>query len=354
MGCFNGTCAVTQLPIRSGDKVRLFFIAKHEHQFDMGPALFGPSDLWKLFSLPLLGEYNDYGSIEDFTEDKVTDYTLKLIAAYVFPVPNRMGDTFDKGKFTWEDALSFAHDEGLFVEDYPVGSNEVDNDYESLEGFKENRDDYVLAEMKKEVFMEKFPKAKMLTTMMVLEDVYQAIVTTPMTTWRGENARTNVEVGAKNYIHQCISTIKHRNDMNKAYRETEPVAEAHAALRLERTLEATYQTNPFSSNFLGLYEGFGNQYLRNYAKKIETLSMSEDPNDKELIDQLIPQMVDLVMFESGMRRMRKLYGPQGGAGSQEQNYDLHLVMAETITKFVAKKREEDRQYDDIDVAEEAE
>lgn len=353
MGCFNGTCAVTQLPIRSGDKVRLFFIVKHENQFYLGPNLFSPSDLWKLFSLPLLGEYNDYGSIENFTEDKITDYTLKLLAAYVFPVPNRMGGTFDKNNFTWEDALSFAHDEGLFVSDYPVGSKEIDNDFESLEGF-EDRDTFVLAEMKKEVFMEKFPKAKMLTTMMVLEDVYQAIITTPMTTWRGEDVRTNVEAGAKNYVHQCVSSLQQMEEVKKSFAENDPNAERKAELRFERMVEATYQTNPFSSNFLGLYEGYGNQYLRNYAKKIEKTVLSEDPNDKILIEQLITQTVDSVMFQTGMRRMRKLYGPQGGAGSQEQDYDLHLVMAETITKFVAKKREEDREYDDIDDAEEAE
>jgi hypothetical protein len=57
MGCWFETCAVTNLPIHEGDRIKLIF-------------LFGDHNPWLL---PISGEYNDYGCIENIEKDWVTE-----------------------------------------------------------------------------------------------------------------------------------------------------------------------------------------------------------------------------------------------------------------------------------------
>ncbi|SOK59186.1 hypothetical protein [Yersinia phage fHe-Yen9-03] len=37
MGSFNTTCAVSNTPIREGDKVRLFFLLSHKFSYNFDP-----------------------------------------------------------------------------------------------------------------------------------------------------------------------------------------------------------------------------------------------------------------------------------------------------------------------------
>jgi hypothetical protein len=68
MGCWNGTCGVSQLPIHHGEKVRLFFLVpnnykEHPNTMVHSTALYEPG--W----YPIRAEYNDYGSVENIVDD---------------------------------------------------------------------------------------------------------------------------------------------------------------------------------------------------------------------------------------------------------------------------------------------
>ncbi len=60
MGCFDFTCAISALPIAHGVPVVALMI--QEARFER----YGP---WAIRSLPVYGEYNDYGSIENYPDD---------------------------------------------------------------------------------------------------------------------------------------------------------------------------------------------------------------------------------------------------------------------------------------------
>ncbi len=69
MGCWNGTCGITNLPIRGGDKIAAFLIAvplKREGDFS------GFCYAGQPLTLPFFGTYNDYGGIENVKESFVT------------------------------------------------------------------------------------------------------------------------------------------------------------------------------------------------------------------------------------------------------------------------------------------
>ena len=71
MGSWNGTCGVSQLPIISGDKVRLFILIPNQIEgIKEEPNSFVYStDLFRPLGLPIRASYSDYGAVEDIEED---------------------------------------------------------------------------------------------------------------------------------------------------------------------------------------------------------------------------------------------------------------------------------------------
>ena len=62
MGCWLGTCALTNLPIHHGDEIVLLPL--------FGSAI-GHLGEYKTIGLPIIGEYNDYGMIENIQNPNV-------------------------------------------------------------------------------------------------------------------------------------------------------------------------------------------------------------------------------------------------------------------------------------------
>ncbi len=81
MGCWNGTCMISNLPIISGEKIKLMLL---QPGYD-GGSVIGQSGyvystgLMCPAFLPISGNYNDYGSIEEVEED----WNFKLIESFL-------------------------------------------------------------------------------------------------------------------------------------------------------------------------------------------------------------------------------------------------------------------------------
>ncbi len=71
MGCWNKTCGLTNLPIYHGDKVVTFLIVESPYQDSMCYN----NALWQLIPLPIYGEYNDYGWMD---EDDGQEWKLEV------------------------------------------------------------------------------------------------------------------------------------------------------------------------------------------------------------------------------------------------------------------------------------
>ncbi len=68
MGSFSYACAVSGLPIESGDPVRCMLLTRNRFHPD-GENTSHISDIWFPRVLPIKAKYNDYGSIEGYKED---------------------------------------------------------------------------------------------------------------------------------------------------------------------------------------------------------------------------------------------------------------------------------------------
>ena len=62
MGSWNGTCGMSQLPIHSGDKVKLILLKKHPFTESsmIGNGFCNSDDLFRPLYIPLEGTYNSF------------------------------------------------------------------------------------------------------------------------------------------------------------------------------------------------------------------------------------------------------------------------------------------------------
>lgn len=90
MGCFNGTCALTQLPIFSGDKIYLYILKLDDSEKYYDKTLTNPltrtssgscdsNDYFSPFGLPIRGSYDDYGGIENIVNDGAAELIIKAL-----------------------------------------------------------------------------------------------------------------------------------------------------------------------------------------------------------------------------------------------------------------------------------
>jgi hypothetical protein len=75
MGCWNGTCFISNLPIRHGDEVVGFVISYDNFKDEVGYSGSCYSEAYaRPLGLPFFGTYDDYGGIEDIKESIATKY----------------------------------------------------------------------------------------------------------------------------------------------------------------------------------------------------------------------------------------------------------------------------------------
>lgn len=78
MGCYNYTCALSRIPIISGNPVALLIIVEDSRRITLGNA-FDPMGQWAVVGYPIYAKYNDYGWVEDVEDSPLINYTLSEI-----------------------------------------------------------------------------------------------------------------------------------------------------------------------------------------------------------------------------------------------------------------------------------
>lgn len=82
MGCWNGTCMITNLPIFAGEEVYSIFIANkvYAHMSDDKPSYCYPNETFEPVGIWFQGEYNDYGALENC--DALLDFNINMFKRY--------------------------------------------------------------------------------------------------------------------------------------------------------------------------------------------------------------------------------------------------------------------------------
>lgn len=69
MGCWNATCGLSNLPIQQGDEILFFVLSNNFTEGELGGGFSYATDRYVPVGLPVHGQYNDYGGIENITKN---------------------------------------------------------------------------------------------------------------------------------------------------------------------------------------------------------------------------------------------------------------------------------------------
>lgn len=72
MGCWNGTCQLSHLPIMVGERVYAVITEIIKDPDTTGHTVCEPMEMERCFPIPLIGHYNDYGSLESVEDSDAT------------------------------------------------------------------------------------------------------------------------------------------------------------------------------------------------------------------------------------------------------------------------------------------
>lgn len=87
MGCWNGTCSLTNLPIIDGDRV-IFFFVENQEAMQGSPNCYH-YEMAKPICLPMRGLYNDYGTVDFVDKDIAVELNSKLIPKYLNKIKHK-------------------------------------------------------------------------------------------------------------------------------------------------------------------------------------------------------------------------------------------------------------------------
>ena len=144
MGCWNETCAVSKMTINTGEKVRFLLIAQNPFSYEeveghpdtptwiKGGTGCYLTDFWQPVSLPILAEYNDYGTIDnwDASEQPYIDLLLHVVNKSSIRLDlgeNTIHDTTVGEDLTFEQFLEIVREGRLYLKAHgtPVATSAV-------------------------------------------------------------------------------------------------------------------------------------------------------------------------------------------------------------------------------------
>jgi hypothetical protein len=273
MGCWNGTCGITQLPILSGEKVRLILIAR----------VMQSDCLYYPVTIPIPGTYDDYGGVMFGDDDPVVKTCLDRIKNFVTPT--------DQG---------------------------------DLQGLLRKEDDtapYITDLMTREKVRPGI--------FMIREGVYQALVDafySPDLDWDRYYPKPDYREEARKLANQIVEWSR------EAASEIVPLSD----VRL-RLISVLHPFSEEGLNKLVQAWGFLPVMVRHgvgaLERSLSELALKRDVTEEDLLPVLYA-IADVIVLNHMLGMLRIGLVPQAGAGSQSIATNMHRHLARTILKEI--------------------
>lgn len=303
MGCYNGTCNITNLPIKSGDKVVVIPLVKTKQNSEFNVCY--PTDVFTPYALPLIGEYDEYGSIENI-QTPVENKNHLLHFKYFFE-----NNSDEETKFV---PASQHTDFETFVSEIVTNCGgcfiKTDNHYLHNNGMAE------------------------LNFMMIHYGVYEAILTEISNRTIYGKTKTIKDAISEN-IDRAIEKAKMQMSL---YDE------------LEETVKNIEETD---GKHLTLIDVFKRDAIKSVSDETFKLGMIS-PCTTEWYDlsecivngntEIKDAAINLQLLTRALNSLRKGYLCDSGAGSQSQETKMHYVVANFIIQHI--EAQEDKCYEE--------
>ena len=304
MGCWNGTCAITQLPIVYEDEVVLIPLLSTGGICSHG-ITYNATDKFIPLCLPIMGTYNDYGGIENIEISEANCEYLKKLQFF----------EIDENERLTEDKL--------------------------IQAFKESNMksyDYVLSKLPEQY---KLNKIEITDIQEFFDDfIYNEGFLVKNTSWKSVYSNTNYIMMHKGLYIQLL------NEMNSRvpYGQTKSIRE----LWKEKILkEISEQNKILSLNNEDIKKIKMDSYkLQSMAKQLGIVEFSCDALcydyflnklSEKYDEETMNSLLDLIMFTKILNLLRKGYLCITGLGHQGNELQMHLIVADFIKKYTSQK-----------------
>lgn len=288
MGCWNGTCGLTQTPINSGDEIVLFPLASNVFapKSLSGAGCCYPHDVYHPLTMPVFGKYNDYGGIEEI-EGNTENYTKFFQALDI----KSSAEEFDE-KVDFNSLESILND-----------------------GFE-----------RKTIYCETGYGREDFAFMMVPRELYYAVV---------DNMGARVPYDKQEPYRYFVE-----KQCNASLSKLKALEKARAAKDIDAVMDL-HSSAVGDSGIGGYFNGFGAVGVSFVSTFVNTILHTEEGRK---------QLVDFALFCQAMEFMRKLWLPQAGQGSQANEWSLPLTLSKYVEKRTKELRQEamDNDYDDLE------
>lgn len=319
MGCWNHTCALTNLPVFAGEPVYTFLLENYGAIDDRCYS----GGAWGLYPFHFTGKYNDYGAVE-YCEGKFLPYILSDIKESLVEFNLGSDKTHDiivkKEDFDIDLLFDADHEGRLYVYRETYSRGQCENRLSHIVIKKEVLDT-ILSDTSLKIWK---PEVADMTP-------YQGLYT---------ESKYHIDVGYEfirlNFYNmftgrrvKYLEIENQEDDANKPFRK----------LMLNHDLELTFN-GPYP---LGLY--FQDFWMREKVKDAMSLTteIEDDVEAETLITELAHQVAVYYIMASLHESGRRSFQPTVGAGSQNEDTTFQTMLAK-ITLKIAEDIKTRRSY----------
>lgn len=299
MGCWNGTCGISNLPIRNGQRVAVVLLVK-QNRFD---SWCYPSAVYDVAPLLFWGTYNDYGAAEDNT-----GYGLPLLL------------------------------EGLCKNLIEIPQGE--NPYHDIPVLREKFDVELLWEAVHEgrLFIEGYGNKYQVEAVMIHGDIYDAL----MRDFRISSY--NSEIGSFDIsIDDIRATILQYIELLRESAKS-PIFQYTTEL-----VDWANQKKCLAASFLSFRRNEGSHFR--IIDPVDAIHGLIEKDDWKGLEEFLNEALNVVWLNAVMSYARKIWSPQSGAGSQNSSSRVYRVLSQaTLAVLNAQKAkyiaENDEDYEE--------
>lgn len=296
MGCWNGTCNISNMPILEGDKVVLISLMKISNGTTFNTCY--PTDNFIPLGFPIIGYYNDYGGLYDIEISDVNKDYFKSLNFYFY----------NKGKNSDEKYIK--------VPDYDNFEDFVNNVLCTVEGcyIDVTGMDIISQDLIQDNMSE-------INFMMVHYDLYCSLMNS-MRNRKPFGKEDTFEVLLTNLFKGILKD--NLDKLNQAY--------GLSKIDSDESIIDTFKDFVYKDITYRVFNPMDNFFENRWNYFVDIL-LSQSDKRNEIIDFAVNKYV----FTTVLSRMRKGYLCDSGCGSQCEETKLHLIMADFIRDKIIER-----------------
>ena len=315
MGCWNGTCGLTHLPIIAGEPIRAVLIAGIPYRHDgtseeqWGSGFCYNTDIWHPRTIAIKGVYNDYGGVEDL---ELSEVHRKIIYA-----------GFEK------DLVEHTPEEDTYYDRVTVEALKTLDPLELFNGWIE-RDRIEVYDLDRKDMTGEYKDwpAK------ELKDIRRQ----PVGLWMCHEWAFQAAIhAAKSWRGDTLATLQRSVSSHLRRLET-----AAGITRMLEFCDDLTLLGPKEDGSVNLAEWFKDppfcRGLEFYQNQMSVQLNSGEPESEINVSNLLWDCTEFFALQLAMMQARIAWMPQSGKGSQDDSIHVHDALAKAVRAYARKHK----------------